>query len=344
MTILAGMLASCDRPAPKEAGTRNVSLATPIPMEQASIRNYPGIVREAHTVSLAFKTAGQIERILVQEGDYVKKGQLLAILDDADYKLGVAALQIQYDQLADEVGRTRKLFEKKGVSANDFEKASAGLEQLGVQLQVEKNRLGYTRLYSPADGYVQTVNFSPAEMVDAGTAVMSLLDISHMEVETDIPTDEYRRRERFTSFTCRTASGDAVTMRLLSLTPKADGNQLYRMRLAFNGQPGKQLTAGMNVEVGICMTDSQASRRLAIPLRSVFQADGKPCVWVFRKDSTVAKRTVALSGTDAEGRAVVSGGLSGGEQIVRAGVHALQDGQRVGVLEKPSETNVGGLL
>ena len=133
-------------------------------------------------------------------------------------------------------------------------------------------------------------------------------------------------------------------MRLLSLTPKADGNQLYRMRLAFNGQPGKQLTAGMNVEVGICMTDSQASRRLAIPLRSVFQADGKPCVWVFRKDSTVAKRTVALSGTDAEGRAVVSGGLSGGEQIVRAGVHALQDGQRVGVLEKPSETNVGGLL
>lgn len=63
---------------------------------------------------------------------------MLAELDDEDYKLGVEALQIQYNQLKDEVARTRKLFEQKSVSANDYEKASAGLRQLGVQLQVNK--------------------------------------------------------------------------------------------------------------------------------------------------------------------------------------------------------------
>ena len=138
--------------------------------EATRVINRPGIVREAHTISLGFKTAGQIERICVKEGDYVRRGQLLAELDNADYRLGVEALQIQYDQLEDEVGRTKQLFDRKSISANDYEKAVAGLRQLGVQLQVNKNKLDYTKLYAPTDGYVQSVNFSPAEMVDAGSA------------------------------------------------------------------------------------------------------------------------------------------------------------------------------
>ena len=65
--------------------------------------------------------------------------------------------------MTDEVARASRLYEKKSMSANDFEKASAGLRQLGVQLQVNKNKLAYTKLYAPADGYVSAVNFSPAE-------------------------------------------------------------------------------------------------------------------------------------------------------------------------------------
>lgn len=345
MTILAGTLCACGGSAPKDAEVCNVSLTRPIRLEQVSHRNYPGIVREAHTISLGFKTGGQIERIFVKEGDHVRKGQLLALLDDKDYRLGMEALQIQYDQLKDEVGRTRRLFDRKSVSANDYEKASAGLKQLGVQLQMEKNRLDYTRLYAPTDGYVQAVNFSPAEMVDAGTALFTLLDVSHMEVETDIPMDEYRQRNQFASYTCRmNGTEESFPMRLLSLTPKADGNQLYQLRLTFDGQPSGLLTAGLNVEVNISIVDSIAAEKLAVPLRAVFCDGGKPCVWVFRPDSTVRKRHVVLDSMDAEGRAVVTEGLSPDEQIVRAGVNALQDGQHVGVLEKPSETNVGGLL
>lgn len=77
--------------------------------EKGEERVYAGIVEEAHLVSLAFKTPGQIEKIFVKEGDYVKKGQLLAQLDDEDYKLGVEAVQIQYDQVKDEVGRAKRL-------------------------------------------------------------------------------------------------------------------------------------------------------------------------------------------------------------------------------------------
>ena len=171
--ILAGVFCACGRSSEEDPGIRSVVLTAPIVLESTYTINHPGIVREAHTINLGFKTAGQIERIHVREGDYVRQGELLAELDDTDYQLGVEALQIQYDQLKDEVKRMTQLFNQKSISANDYEKAVSGLKQLGVQLQVNKNKLDYTKLYAPTNGYVQSVNFSPAEMVNAGTALFT---------------------------------------------------------------------------------------------------------------------------------------------------------------------------
>ncbi len=345
MIVVAGVFASCGD-APQGGSTvHSVMVTTPEAMEGTVVKNYSGIVREAHTINLGFKTPGQIERILVAEGDYVHKGQLLAELDDADYRLGVEALQIQYDQLKDEVGRTEQLYRQKSISANDYEKATAGLRQLGVQLQANKNKLNYTKLYAPTDGYIQAVNFSPAEMVDAGTALFTLLDVSRMEVVADIPVAEYQQRDRFTRYFCQVAGSEGeLPMQLLSLTPKADGNQLYQLRLAFVGLPDKQLTAGMNVEVGIVMADTTATTGVVVPLCAVFRDGDTSCVWVLGADSTLVKQQVVLDGSDSRGRAVIREGLTGSEQIVRAGVNALQEGEKVRVIERASKTNVGGLL
>ena len=347
MGLVAGILCACGQSPHENAAIRSVVLTEPVLMESTQVIKHSGIVREAHAISLGFKTAGQIERIHVREGEYVLQGTLLAELDDTDYRLGVDALQIQYDQLEDEVERMKQLFDQKSISANDYEKAVAGLRQLGVQLQVNKNKLDYTKLYAPTDGYVQSVNFSPAEMVDAGTALFTLLDVSHMEVVADIPADEYRQRDSFTRFYAKVAGLEKeFPMKLSSITPKADGNQLYQLRLIFTGQPDKHLTAGMNAEIVIVMADKGPMCGFAVPLCAVFRDNDRnePCVWVFEPDSTVSKRPVVLGGTDAEGRAVVIGGLTGQEHIVRAGVHVLRDGERVQVLKKESDTNVGGLL
>ena len=347
IAVAAILLSGCSGGRQEAPFVRGVDVTHPEALGSETTRTYSGIVRAAHEVNLGFKTAGQIARIHVSDGDYVRRGQLLAELDDADYRLAVEALQIQYDQLRDEVERTRQLFEQRSVSANDFEKASAGLRQLGIQLQANRNKLDYTKLYAPSDGYIQAVNFSPAEMVDAGTAFATLLDVSRMEVEVDIPAVEYLRRDRFTGFACRAAGvAGEIPLRLSGLPPKADGNQLYQLRLTFAGQPDKRLTAGMNAEISIVVADKGGITGFAVPLCAVFQdTDGnKPCVWVFERDSTVSKRPVVLNGTDAEGRAVVREGLDGRETIVRAGVSALKEGEKVRVVAAPSRTNVGGLL
>ena len=345
IALAMALLCSCSGRTVSEPFVQSVGLTRPVALDEKSTHIYSGVVRAAHEVNLGFKTAGQIARIYVSDGDFVRQGQLLAELDDADYRLAVEAIQIQYDQLKDEVERTRRLFEERSVSANDFEKAHAGLRQLGVQLQANRNKLEYTKLYAPTDGYVQAVNFSPAEMVDAGTALLSLLDVSRLEVEVGIPASEYLRRDRFTYFSCRAAGLERVIpLRLGGITPKADGNQLYNLTLSFAERPDRQLTAGMNVEVGITMSDTTRAGGFGVPPGAVFMDGDVPCVWVFGADSTIERRRVTLHNLDDEGRVVVVDGLTGDELIVRAGVSALEEGEKVRVIETPGKTNAGGLL
>ena len=194
--ITFALLTACKKTEQPEIQRRSVLLTQPTHAEKTTVKTYSGRVYEAQTINLGFKVAGQISKIYVQEGDFIRQGQLVAQLDDKDYRLGVEALQIQYEQVKDEVDRSRILFEQHSLSANDYEKAEAGLQQLKVQLQSNRNKIAYTRLYAPTDGYVQSVNFSPAEMVDAGTAVLSLMNTSQMEVVTDIPAEIYLMREQ----------------------------------------------------------------------------------------------------------------------------------------------------
>ena len=330
---------------PTEQTVHSVLLIRPVPADEKQTLDFSGIVREAGEINLGFKTAGQINRIAVDEGDFVRQGQLIATLDDADYKLGVEALQVQYDQLSAEVKRLEQLYKGRSVSANDYEKAVAGWKQLGVQLQVNKNKLDYTRLCAPVSGYVRAVNFDEAEMVNAGTAVISLLDVGGMEVELDVPATVYQKQTDIESISCQSSDipSKALPMKLLSLTPKADATQLYRMRLGFASTPDASLTAGRNVRIRLCLAEADSLRNFVLPLSSLFQEQGNSYVWTVNGDSIINKVKVDTQGTTPEGRALVSG-LEGGEAVVRAGVHALREGDKVKVIEEESETNVGGLL
>lgn len=319
---------------------RSVMLVQPLRPDAETTHCFPGIVKEARQIELGFKTPGQIKQILVDEGDYVQAGQLLATLDDVDYQLGVDALQIQYDQLSDELERMKQLHASKSLSDNDYEKALAGLRQLQVQLQSNRNKLEYTRLQAPVSGYVQHVNFEPAEMVDAGTAVFTLIDVHRLEVEADIPVGLYTQRKDISAITC-----EGLPMHLCAITPKADGTQLYRIRLTFEKESAPLLTAGANTEVHISLSQpSDTTSTCLLPPHALFQHEGQTCVWVLQPDSTVLRVPVTSNGLDNTGNAIISSGLKGNEQVIRAGVHQLQEHEKVSPIAPSTPTNVGGLL
>lgn len=349
MTIAALVfltLSACKENNVHQASLRSVQTVAPEVNGTTALKTYSGIVQEAHQTKVGFKTPGQIQKIYVKEGDRIVKGQLLAELDSKDYQLGVEALQIQYDQMQREAARMDEMFAEKAVSQNDYEKFNAGMKQLGVQLQVNKNKLEYTRLYAPSDGYVLRVNNNPSELVDAGTPVFDLLDVSHMEVLCDVPASQYVDRNNIIRYYGKTNyTGDQqIPMQFLSLTPKADGNQLYQLRLSFGQTPDSRITAGMNIEICLQTKTPQTEGKITVPMHAVFQREGNEFVWVLNADSTVSSRKVEMSGIDDDGDAVIVSGLTGEETIVRAGANTLQEGEKVKVISVTTETNVGGML
>lgn len=344
LLIVATLLISCGE-TKKDDYVSSVYLISPTLLGGDNSKSYSGMIEATNDISLGFKTPGEIEKIYVKEGDYVRKGELLAELDDSDYKLGVEALEIQYNQVKDEVARIEKLYQQKSVSVNDYEKATAGLKQLAVQLQVNQNKLDYTKLYAPTDGYVQTVNFSPAEMVDAGTVLFKLLDVSQMEIVADIPVNEYQQRANFKEFYCGVAGvEERIPLKLISINPKADGNQLYRIKLTFTQVPAKLLTAGMNVDLTIVSSSQQDREQYQLPLSAIFKEGDKSYVWEFKSDSTITKQEVELSAKLINGEAVIKSGITPEMKIVRTGNVNLQQGEKVKPVQESSKTNIGGLL
>ncbi len=344
--LLTALLTACGDDAPTSHTTHSVLLVSPTSSLDQQTKRLPGTTDVAREISLGFKTAGQIATIVVKEGDYVRQGQLLATLDDKDYRLGVEATQIQYDQLQREVQRLSGLHEQNAISGNDYDKAVSGLNQLGVSLQVNKNKLEYTRLYAPTSGYVQHINFETAEMVNAGTPLLTLLDTRQMEVLCNIPVSLYRQRDRISSLTLAGHTGaKPVQLQLISIAPKADGNQLYTMRLALPQQADETLTSGQNVEVMVHLDMATENQTLSIPLSCLCHSEQQTYVMTYQTaDSTVLRRNVTTAGTDDRGWAIVTEGLQGGERIVKAGATHLHDGERVRVLDHNSDTNIGNVL
>ena len=224
----ASLLAACGASDKKndEVKVRSVMTVTPLNRQESAVRNFSGVVKENSTVSLSFRTPGQIMRILVKEGSHVRRGQLVATLDTKDYQLQVDAAQTQYNQLKNEVERLGKLHEANSIPGNDYEKATSGLEQLRIKLQNAKNQLSYTQLTAPVDGTVQKVNFEPSEMVSAGLPVMDIVDTRKMEVEVNIPAAVYNELSLSSEAYCVVA-GKRYELRKTGVLAKADANQLF---------------------------------------------------------------------------------------------------------------------
>lgn len=327
----------------REEIVHNVFVTSVAPAGGSGSRDFVGIVEEGRTISLGFKTAGQIESIYVKEGDYVRAGQLLAALDADDYSLLVKQLQVQYDQVAGDFKRLEYLHDHGNVSESEFEKARAGLEQLGVQLQLNKNKLDYTRLSAPVNGYITKVNFEKSEMVNAGTPVFDIMDDASLEVLVDLPVNEFERRNNFTTFRAVDKDGSAIPLELLSITPKADNNQLYLMRLAVPKSHRGGITAGRTVNVSVFASASTDAPTFSVPLRSIVNSNGSTGVWMLLPDSTITLRPVAVGLPDGA-NVTITGGLDGSETIVLAGVNSLREGEKVKVIPSESETNIGNLL
>ncbi|MBI9063643.1 MAG: efflux RND transporter periplasmic adaptor subunit [Marinilabiliaceae bacterium] len=307
---------------------------------------YPGKIKASADVKLAFRVAGPIHRFNVEEGQFVKKGQLIAEIDPRDYKIQLAATKAEYKQIKAEAERVIELHKRNSVSANDYDKAVSGLNRIKAKLDAHQNALKDTRLIAPYDGFIQEKFFDTHETVSAGLPIVSMINTNWYEVEIDIPAADYVRKDEFADFKCETEVFPNVQfpLKMLEIKQKSNLNQLYKVRFKLEKQANYNLAAGMSVNVNINFLPKETAL-LSIPISAIIHKDEQPQVYIYQAQTgTLQQRAIQINELLKDGSAIIKGALKPGEQVVSAGVHTLKEGQKVELLKPVSSTNVGGLL
>lgn len=347
MLIALSLLShACSSRKTDEKTTTHVRLFTVRPSGATSVQDFPGRVMAAEEVNQAFKVSGTLMRIHVEEGNRIHQGQLIAEIDPRDYQLQFDAVEAEYRQIRAEAERVMALYADSVATADAYDKARYGLQQITAKYENARNQLADTRIYAPFDGYVQKRLFDPPTVVAAGMPVVTLISEGNQEIEINIPASTYMNRNEITSFSASFdfIPGQPVPLRLISIAPKANANQLYTVRLSVPQGLTAQPSPGMSAMVNVVFNDT-INGKTEVPSSALFKKDGNSCVWVYDGNSgTIGQRAVSVERLDTEGNAIVIRGIAAGEQIVVSGVHKLNDKQQVEPMSPESDTNIGGLL
>lgn len=348
LVILAMICAACTSSGKQEKADRvpAVKVDSVVACGQDFVWQYPGKVKAAQDVKLAFRVSGTLSRMRVNDGDYVRKGQLLAELDATDYKVQLDATEAEYQSIKSEADRVEALYKENGTTAVAYDKARYGMKQITAKREHHRNQLAYTKLYAPFNGYVQQCFFDSGETMAAGMPVLALLCTDCPEVEVSIPASAYIRREQFASYDCvfDVYPGRTYPLELINILPRANANQLYTMRLRLSGKVSEMPTPGMATWVTI-RGGGGADDRMWVPATALVAENGNSHVFQYEpKSCRVKKVQVKVERMQTDGLAIVSGGLKPGMLVVASGMHSLADGDKVKVIQEKSKTNVGGLL
>lgn len=346
--LMAAAMMSCGHKDASQEDAPIVDVVTVKGVGEVDATTFTGRTKSASEVNLAFRVAGQIERVLVNEGDYVQKGQVVAVMDARDYQVQVAATQAEYEQVKADAERVMALYAEGNTTASNNDKARYGLQQITQKLANHRNQLADTRLRSTISGYVQTKFHESGETVSAGMPVVSVFGSGETEVEINISASDFAHIDKFTCFGCRfDVTGDETfPLTIARVSQEANTSQLYTVRLKFTGDVDhKKITPGMTTMVYAEVSGNDAAGVVSVPASAVLNNNGKTQVYVYDpKSGVVMSRTVMVTRVQRDGTMQVDGGLKSGETIVASGIHHVRDGQKVKILEKPASSNVGGLL
>lgn len=332
------LMTGCAREGSKEEHARYVQCDT-VKAAASSVAQsrFSGRVKAASEADVAFRVAGQIAGMNVTQGQFVRRGTVIARLDDRDYRTQLAATEAEYNRINSEAGRIMELYEKKSVTPNEYDKAIYGLKQITAKREAHRNALSYTRLVAPFDGYIQKKLFDVGETVSAGLAVVSIVSTENPEIEIHIPTADFIRRGEYTKATATIDGfpGRTFDLELAGINRKANLNQLYTA--TFRIKEASEVTPGMTAMVTV-LYEKEGTRLMRIP----FTALSEDSVWITDNGRAVRK-AVKVREIKNDGTAFVEG-LNEGDLVISRGIHTLKEGQRVRRMPAKSETNAGGVL
>ncbi len=344
LAATSALLAGCDSSQPVSKAAPETVQARIVQSRQqlapVNVRT-TGTIHAHESAVLSAQVMGRVQQVLVHEGDSVKAGQTLAVLDDASMRASVdqaqaavkavegqqAAAQTQADLAQSTLARYQQLQAQKSVSPQEMDEvsrraqaAAAQVEAIHAQSQAAqaqetsaRTMLGYTRIRAPFGGVITARMVDPGALASPGVPLLQVDSAGALELQTTVDESviTHVRKGMSIPITVDAAPGTAISGTVTDIVPAADPSShsfLVKLTLPHSAQ----LRAGMYATAAIPTGSHQA---ILVPRSAVLLRGSLNCAYVLDANSIAQLRYITLGSTQGDMVEVLSG-LSAGEQLV----------------------------
>jgi len=324
---------------------------------------YSATIRGRQDIDVFPQVGGTLQKLCVTEGQTVKKGQTLFIIDQVPYQAALntaeAALKAAEAQLATaelNYNSRKQLFEERVVSEFDMQtaqntmlSAKAAVAQAKAQVVNARNSLSYTVVKSPSDGVVGTLPYRQGALVGASMPqpLTTVSDNSQMYVYFSLNESELLKLARqYGSIDSAVVNMPPVRLLLVDGSEYEELGKVesvsgvvdrqtgsVQLRAVFNN-PGKLLHSGSTGNVIIPATYENA---FVVPAAATVQTQDKFKVYIVDEKGIAHSQLITILEKDGGDEFIVTSGLSGGEEIVAEGAGMVKEGQDVKKLGQAQE-------
>lgn len=195
-------MCACSRTPQEQASFPSVKVVHAEVMEVPSSRCYTFISQPYRLSELSFRVGGPVHAFDVQQGQFFRKGQLIAAIDERDFVIQKQRTEALYRQAEVDYARISSLYAKDNISGMNYEQAKANYERTKADYEAAVNAWEDSRLYAPFDGYVQQVHIERYQDVKPSVPVVTFIDLSRIKVEAYVPEDMALQMRQKDSVAC----------------------------------------------------------------------------------------------------------------------------------------------
>ena len=349
--LLFIVLSSCKKQDnEKEVALRPVKYEVVGVADARSTRVFNGTAQAGDEIELSFRSNGIITELHADVGQSVKKGDLIARLDNVQanlaYEQSVSALNTTKSAMntaKSNLDRVRVLYEKGSNSLSDYENAKNAYQSALDQHEsakrnksIQQSQINYGYIRAPKDGVIAVRNRELNENVSAGQVIAVLNAGKDINVVVGLPENVINKTELSmqTTLTFPALEGETYTGTVIEVAPVVDANSAtYPVKIDIVNPP-EAIKPGMaaNVTFDFSKADADSDDALVVPIKAVGKDGNSNFVFLITssdgKTGEVKKQPVEIGVLTAAGFKIESG-LSAGDKIATAGLQTLLDGQKV---------------
>lgn len=302
--------------------------------------NLPGVIEPWVQLELLAKIGGTIDEVYVDEGDKVQSGDVLARIEEDDYRIALDSARAAYALAKADYERAKIMVEKKAIPVADLQSMETRMATAKAAMENAELRLSRCRIIAPMSGVVSRLNAKVGLYVGIGDPIGQLLQIDKVKAVVGIPESDVDavRKISEVELTVQALNDRKVVGKkhFLASAPETFA-RVYRLELEIDN-PDNHFLPGMFIRAHVIKRTIQDA--LAVPLYSIISRNDEQFVFV-AKDNVVEKRPVQV-GVIQDWMIQVTEGLQPDDQVVIEGHRDIESGQKIEVIKVI--TDPGGML